>query len=65
MTLFWKNGTAQATPGTERTRSVSVSRSGLLSPICSTMGSPTQIGARTLRRVEKVQVINPQNSDMP
>ena len=44
---------------------MSVSRSGLLSLHCSTLGSATQIGARTLRSVEYVQVMRPQKSDMP
>jgi len=43
----WR-GAAQATPSTERTRPRSVSRSGLASLTCSTIGSLTQTCARML-----------------
>ena len=54
---------AQATLDTERTRSTSVSRNGLVSLTCSTRSSTTQIGAGTLRSVEVVHRIKPQNTE--
>ena len=57
-------GAAQATPSTERTRPSSVSRIGLASLACSTIGSLTQTCARMLTTGVYVQLMIPKNTDV-
>ena len=54
---------SSATPGTVRTRLISVSRSGLTSLICSTFGSTTQIDALMFRMWLVVQDMMPKNTE--
>ena len=59
-----KRGTAQATPGTLRTRSTSICRIGITSFACSTFASTTQTGAPMFLTVAVVHIISPQNTEI-